>query len=86
MKKLAMIAALPIALSVAACGDSVDGTDTADLEPNAVEPMDQGMTDPTATPDPVTTGTETGAMDDEVAAGPTDTATGDPMETDPMAK
>ncbi len=78
MKKFAIIAALPFALSVAACGDSVDGTDTTDLEANAVEPMDQGMSDPMETPAPMMTGTET--------TPPTGTATGEPMEADPMAE
>ena len=86
MKKFAMIAALPVALSVAACGDSVDGTDTADLEPDAVAPMDQGMTDPVATPDPAMTGTETGPMDDEMTTDPSVTATSDPMGDDPVAE
>ena len=86
MKKFAIIAALPFALSVAACGDSVDGTDTTDLEANAVEPMDQGMSDPMETPAPMMTGTETGTMDDTMTPPPTDTATGEPMESDPMAE
>ena len=86
MKKFAIIAALPFALSVAACGDSVDGTDTTDLEANAVEPMDQGMSDPRETPAPMMTGTETGTMDDTMTTPPTDTATGEPMEANPMAE
>ncbi|MCH2486419.1 MAG: hypothetical protein MK010_01570 [Erythrobacter sp.] len=48
MKKLALVAALPVALTLAACGESaeeVDGTDTTAMEPAAVEPMDQGMTE-----------------------------------------
>ena len=50
--KIALIAALPAALSLAACGDAsneVDGTDTTSMEPAAVEPMPTGMTEPMAT-------------------------------------
>ncbi|MBX7481559.1 hypothetical protein [Qipengyuania qiaonensis] len=88
MTKFAMIIALPIALSVAACGDSIDGTDTADLEADAVEPMDQGMTDPVETPEPMMTGTETetGTMDDGMTAEPADGTATDPMATDPATE
>ena len=57
MKKLAMIAALPLGLAVAACGEPLDGSDTADLAPEtttaetgpedagAMNPADDGMLD-----------------------------------------
>ena len=89
MKKLALIAALPFALSLAACGESaeeVDGTDTTSMEPAAVEPMDQGMTAPVAGETPMaddamsTDGMandamgEDGMMADEAMADTPDTA------------
>ena len=71
MKKLALVAALPVALSLAACGDStaeVDGTDTTSMEPAAVEPMDQGMTETPMADDAMSTD---GAMsEDTMAADP----------------
>ena len=47
MKKIAIFAALPLALTIAACGET-DGSDTASMEADAVEPMDQGMSNDTA--------------------------------------
>ena len=35
MKKTILIAALPAALSLSACGDPIDGSDTADITPDA---------------------------------------------------
>ena len=72
MKKLSLVAALPVALSLAACGgsaDEVDGTDTTSMEPAAVEPMDQGMT-------------ETPMADDTMSQD--GTMTEDPLAADPM--
>jgi hypothetical protein len=47
MKKIAIAAALPFALTLAACGDNeVDGTDTTSMEAETVEPMDVGTTEP----------------------------------------
>ncbi len=71
MKKIALIAALPFALSLAACGESaeeVDGTDTTSMEPAAVEPMDQGMTETPMADDAMS---EDGTMnEDGMAADP----------------
>lgn len=66
MKKLAIITALPLALSIAACGDSVDGTDTADMEADTVEPMDQGMTetDDATMADPMTADQQAEVLDE----------------------
>lgn len=63
--KIALIAALPAALSLAACGDAsneVDGSDTTSMEPAAVEPMPTGMTEPMATD----TGMPSDAMAEDV--------------------
>ena len=88
MKKLALVAALPAALSLAACGESaeeVDGTDTTAMEPAAVEPMDQGMTEPAPTGMPAETGmaddtmSEDGMMDDTTTTMPAPDATETPM-------
>ncbi|MBU2342234.1 MAG: hypothetical protein KKE77_13455 [Alphaproteobacteria bacterium] len=47
MNKFAIAAALPFALTLAACGDNeVDGTDTTSMEAETVEPMDVGTSDP----------------------------------------
>lgn len=78
MKKIALIAALPFALSLAACGESaeeVDGTDTTSMEPAAVEPMDQGMTETPMADDAMS---EDGTMNDD------GTMNEDGMAADPM--
>lgn len=76
MKKIAIAAALPFALTLAACGgNDVDGTDTTSMEADAVAPMDAGTSDPMMTE----------PMDDTMPAQEpmTDDMTTDPMMDDP---
>jgi hypothetical protein len=84
MKTYALAAALPFALALAACGDStgeVDGTDTTSMQPEAVEPMSQGMTEPMATETPMADDamSEDGMMADPMMETPVPDATETPM-------
>ncbi|MDG6079976.1 hypothetical protein E3U23_12330 [Erythrobacter litoralis] len=42
MNKFPLIAALPLALSLSACGEPIDGSDTADMTNDAVVPGEEG--------------------------------------------
>lgn len=68
MKKFLLVAT-PFALALSACGDR-EGADTADMQPDAVEPGASGMTE------------ETDPMDDAIMTD--DTMTEDSMMDDPM--
>ena len=61
MKKIALIAALPVALTLAACGET-GGEDTADMGADATAPMDAGTS---------VEGTETATGTDAMADGGT---------------
>ena len=78
MKTNAILMALPLALALGACGDP-GGEDTADLQPDAVEPSETGMTEETdTTADP---------MDDAMMADDTmmdDSLVEEPMTDDPL--
>ena len=89
MKKIAFLAALPLALGLAACADNApDGEDTTAMEPTATEPMDSGMTTDTTATDPMATETpmaDDTAMDPAADPAMEDTApdaTETPMEDD----
>lgn len=76
MKKIAIAAALPFALTLAACdsNEEIDGTDTTSMEAETVDPMDVGTSDPVVTD-------ETMMADDTMMAEEPMT---DDVETDPM--
>lgn len=76
MKKIAIAAALPFALTLAACDshEEIDGTDTTSMEAETVDPMDVGTSDPVVTD-------ETMMADDTMMAEEPMT---DDVETDPM--
>ncbi len=81
MTKLALVAALPFALSLAACGESeMDGSDTTSMEPAAVEPMPTGMSEPMTQDPAMTDGTADTTMGD-ATMGEDGTMTTDPMAT-----
>ncbi|WP_454597718.1 hypothetical protein [Qipengyuania sp. SM2507] len=75
-KTIFAAAALPFALTLAACdsGEEIDGTDTTSMEADAVQPMDVGTSDPTVTND--------GMMADDTMMAEEPMA--DDVETDPM--
>ncbi len=82
MKKIAIAAALPFALTLAACGDNeVDGTDTTSMEADPVAPMNDGTSDPALTTDPMDgTMPAQEPMTDDMTTDPT---MDDPTMTEP---
>jgi outer membrane lipoprotein SlyB len=77
MKKIAIAAALPFALTLAACdsNEEIDGTDTTSMEAETVDPMDVGTSDPVVTDE---TMMAEEPMTDDVE---TDPMTMEPVET-----
>ena len=75
MKTSALLAALPLTIALAACGEAPDGGDTADLAPDAVTAGTGETTDETYQPG------EDGPLQNDVV--PADDMVEDTME-DPM--
>lgn len=77
MNKLAMIAALPLALTLAACGGT-DETTTTTMETDTMAPMDAGTGEPMV-------GTDTMAQEPMTDDMMNDPMMDDPTMTDPAA-
>ena len=75
-------AAISLSLGLAACGEPLDGSDTANMEPDAAAPMDSGMSEENLDAADGENPAEDGMLDTEIE--PTDEPIADGMDDGTM--